>query len=173
MAPRLESLAGVQRVQIFGAPAIAMRIWLDPERMTALDITPSEVRAAIAANNVLAPVGDTEGPRLAINLAANTVLHTVEDFERLIVREDGPTLIRLADVADVELGAESYSSSVYFRGTPALAVAIEVVPTANPLDVIAAVRARLPAIERQLPSGLEAVVVYDGTESSNVRSKSC
>jgi multidrug efflux pump len=163
VAPRLESLAGVQRVQIFGAPAIAMRIWLDPERMAALNVTPSEVRAAIAANNVLAPVGDTEGPALAINLAADTNLHTVEDFERLVVREDGATLIRLADVADVQLGAESYSSSVYFRGTPALAVAIEVVPTANPLDVIAAVRARLPAIKQQLPSDLKAAVVYDGT----------
>ena len=163
VAPRLESLAGVQRVQIFGAPAIAMRIWLDPERMTALNVTPSEVRAAIAANNVLAPVGDTEGPALAINLAADTNLHTVEDFERLVVREDGATLIRLVDVADVQLGAESYSSSVYFRGTPALAVAIEVVPTANPLDVIAAVRARLPAIKQQLPSDLKAAVVYDGT----------
>ena len=163
VAPRLESLAGVQRVQIFGAPAIAMRIWLDPERMTALNVTPLEVRTAIAANNVLAPVGDTEGPALAINLAADTSLHTVEDFERLVVREDGATLIRLVDVADVQLGAESYSSSVYFRGTPALAVAIEVVPTANPLDVIAAVRARLPAIKQQLPSDLKAAVVYDGT----------
>lgn len=163
VAPRLESLAGVQRVQIFGAPAIAMRIWLDPERMAALNVTPSEVRAAIAANNVLAPVDDTEGPALAINLTADTNLHTVEDFERLVVREDGATLIRLADVADVQLGAESYSSSVYFRGTPALAVAIEVVPTANPLDVIAAVRARLPAIKQQLPSDLKAAVVYDGT----------
>lgn len=161
--PRLESVAGVQRVQIFGAPAIAMRVWLDPGRMTALNITASEVRAAIAANNVLAPVGDTEGPAVAINLAADTNLHTVEEFEQLVVREDGATLIRLGDVADVQLGAESYSSSVYFRGTPAIAVAIEVAPSANPLKVIAAVRERLPAIERQLPSSLEATVAYDGT----------
>jgi multidrug efflux pump len=163
VAPRLESVAGVQRVQLLGAPALAMRVWLDPVRMTALGVTASEVRAALAANNVLAPVGGTEGPALAIDLAADTNLHTVEDFERLVVREAGTALIRLADVARVELGAESYASSVYFRGTPAMALAVEVVPSANPLEVIADVRERLPAIERQLPAGLAAAVVYDGT----------
>jgi multidrug efflux pump len=163
VAPRLETVAGVQRVLIIGAPPIAMRVWLDPERMTAHDMTASEVRAALAANNVLAPVGDTESARLAVNLAAETNLHSADNFERLVVRQGAASLVRLADVADVSLGAESYSSSVYFRGEPALALAIEVVPSANPLEVIANVRAELPALERQLPSGVDAAVVYDGT----------
>lgn len=163
VTPRIESLAGVQRAQILGAPAVAMRIWLDPERMTAANVTASEVRAALAANNVLAPVGDTEGRSVAVNLAADTHLQTVQDFERLVVRQEAGTLIRLREVARVQLGAENYSSSVYYKGKPSLAIAIEVVPDANPLDVIAGVRSELPSIERQLPSGLDAAVVYDGT----------
>ena len=163
VAPRLETVSGVQRVLIIGAPAIAMRVWLDPERMVARNVTASEVRAALAANNVLAPVGDTENARLTVSLAADTNLHTAEGFEGLVVRQDSTSLVRLEDVADVDLGAESYTSSVYFRGEPALAAAIEVVPSANPLEVIADVRAELPTIERQLPSAVSAAVVYDGT----------
>lgn len=163
VVPRLEGIVGVQRAQIFGAPSIAMRVWLDPQRMAALNVTAAEVRSAIAANNVLAPAGTVEGPVLAVNLAADTDLHSAQDFERMVVRQQGTTLIRLGDVADVELGAESYASSAYFRGKPTLAMAIEVVPTANPLDVIAEVRERLPAIQKQLPSGLQGAIAYDGT----------
>ena len=161
--PQLESVPGVQQAQILGAVAVAMRVWLDPQRMAALNVTPTDVRTALAANNYLAAVGETDGPSLSINLSAATDLRTVEEFSRLVVREDGATLIRLADVADVALGAESYNSSVFFQGTPAVFIGIEVAPTANPLDVISEVRAILPELKGQLPSGITLVVAYDGT----------
>jgi multidrug efflux pump len=161
--PQLESIDGVQQAQIIGAQEVAMRIWLDPQRLTAHHVTAADVRQALVANNFLSAVGDTRGTMLSINLEANTLLHSVEDFERLVVREEGNAVIRLRDVATVALGAVSYDTSVYFNGTPAVFMAIEVVPTENVLDVIGRVRAILPDIQRNLPQGIEGQAVYDAT----------
>jgi multidrug efflux pump len=161
--PQLESIDGVQQAQIIGAQEIAMRIWLDPQRLTAHHVTATDVRQALATNNFLSAIGDTRGTMLSINLEANTALHSVEGFERLVVRKEGNAVIRLRDVATVALGAVSYETSVYFNGTPAVFMAIEVVPTENVLDVIGRVRTILPDIQRQLPQGIEGQAVYDAT----------
>ena len=161
--PRLESVAGVQQANILGEQVLAMRIWLDPRRMAALNVTAAEVRAALAANNYLAAVGNTKGTTLSVDLNANTSLTSAQEFEQLVVRESGPSLIRLSDVADVRLGAESYDTSVFFDGRPAVFMSIDVVPTANPLSVIAAVRDVLPEIFDRLPQGVEGLIVHDNT----------
>jgi multidrug efflux pump len=161
--PRLESLEGVQQAQILGGKTIAMRVWLNPNKMAALAVTPAEVRESLAANNFVAAVGDTKGSTLSIKLDASTSLHSVADFERLVVRRDGDTLIRLRDVAGVELGAESYETSVFFQGKTAVFIAIEVLPTANPLNVIGRVRDLFPDIQDQLPQGIEGIIVQDNT----------
>ena len=162
--PRLSALEGVQRADILGGRTFAMRIWLKPDRMTALNINPSEVRDALAANNFLSAVGHTKGSLVQVNLTANTDLRSVEEFKNLVVRQSGNTLVRLRDIADVVLGAEDYDSEVRFSGERAVFMGVWPLPTANSLDVIKRVRAELTSIQRDLPTGLNARIAYDATK---------
>src|SRR5512142_2385243 len=98
--PRLSAIGGVQRADILGARTFAMRIWLRPERMAALNISPAQVRAALAANNFLSAVGQSKGSYIQVNLTANTNLRTVDDFKNLAVREQNGTIVRLREIAD-------------------------------------------------------------------------
>jgi multidrug efflux pump len=161
--PRLTAVPGVQRAEILGGRTFAMRIWLKPERMAALNISPAQVRRALAGNNYLSAVGQTKGALVTVNLTANTDLRTVEEFENLVLRESGGAIVRLEDVADVVLGAEDYDSAVRFSGEQAVFMGVWVMPTANTLDVIKAVRAELEKIKKELPSGMEAGLGYDST----------
>ncbi len=161
--PRLASVNGVQSAQILGGRTFAMRIWLKPDRLAAYGLSPAQVRQALAANNSLAAVGATKGSMISINLNAATDLHTPEEFRQLVLAERNGTIIRVRDVADVVLGAESYDSSVNFGDQHATMVAINVLPTANALTVIKDVRAVFPEIAAQLPAGLKALILYDAT----------
>jgi len=163
--PRLETVAGVQQAQTIGSQTIAMRIWLEPRRMAALGVTPTQVRTVIEQSNFLAAVGETKGATLSIPLKVETNLDSVEAFEKLIVREQDGTIIRLRDIADVRLGAESYDSSVLFGDKTVVFTGVEIAPDANLLSTVAGVRDLFPDIQSQLPSGLEGVIVYDSTES--------
>src|SRR6201998_926927 len=118
--PRLTAVGGVQKADILGGRYFAMRIWMKPDRMAALDISPSQVRDALARNNFLSAVGNTKGSLLQVNLTANTDLHTADDFKKLVVRQSGNTLVRLGDIADVVLGAEDYNAQVHFSGQGAV-----------------------------------------------------
>jgi multidrug efflux pump len=162
--PRLSALEGVQRADILGGRTFAMRIWLKAERMTALNINPSQVRDALAANNFLSAVGHTKGSLVQVNLTANTDLRSVEEFKNLVVRQSGDTLVRLRDIADVALGAEDYDSEVRFSGERAVFMGVWPLPTANSLDVIKRVRTELSAIKKELPSGLKGGIAYDATK---------
>jgi len=161
--PRLAAIEGVQRADILGGRTFAMRIWLKPDRMTALNISPDQVRQKLAANNFLAAVGQTKGALVQVNLTANTDLRSVEEFRNLVIRRSGDHLVRLSDVADVVLGAEDYDSEVRFSGQGAVFMGVWVLPNANTLDVIKRVRVEMAAIRKQLPSGLNGNVAYDAT----------
>ena len=163
--PKLATINVVQRARILGDRTFAMRAWLKPERMAALGITPSDVYAALEQNNVLAAVGSTKGTNVALDLKAETDLNDVAGFRRLVIRAQDNAIVRLEDVADVELGSESYAASVTFNGQKATFMGIEVAPDANSLDVIAEVRKVLEdEIFPQMPEGLEGNIPYDGTE---------
>src|SRR5881396_2896340 len=112
--PRLSAIPGVQAADILGGRTFAMRIWLKPDRMAALNVSPAQVRQALAANNYLAAVGQTKGSLVKVNLTANTDLHTADDFKQLVIRQENGKLVRLSDVADVVLGAEDYDTEVRF-----------------------------------------------------------
>ena len=161
--PRLTAVPGVQRAEILGGRVFAMRIWLKPERMAALNISPAQVRRALAGNNYLSAVGQTKGALVTVNLTANTDLRTAEEFEKLVLRESGGAVVRLEDVADVVLGAEDYDSAVRFSGEQAVFMGVWVMPTANTLDVIKAVRVELEKLKKELPAGLDAGIGYDST----------
>ncbi len=149
--PRLTAVPGVQRAEILGGRTFAMRIWLKPDRMAALNISPAQVRRALAGNNYLSAVGQTKGSLVTVNLTANTDLGSVEEFEQLVLRESGGAVVRLKDIADVELGAENYDSAVRFSGEQAVFMGVWVLPNANTLDVIHGVREELEKIKAELP----------------------
>ncbi len=162
--PRLAAVTGVQNAEILGARTFAMRVWLKPLEMAALNVSPSQVYGALASNNFLAAVGSTKGAFVQVNLTANTDLHTVEEFKNLVVREQNGTVIHLEDVADVELGAEDYDTEVRFNGQTAVFMGIFPLPNANTIDVVARIRVELDAIKKDLPPGLEASIGYDASE---------
>jgi multidrug efflux pump len=161
--PRLSSIEGVQRADILGARTFAMRIWLRPDRMASLNVSPAQVRQALAANNYLSAVGQTKGSLVQVNLTANTDLRSVREFQQLVVREQGGAVVRLADVADVALGAEDYDAAVNFSGQTAVFIGVWPLPNANSLDVITRVRAEMASLGRDLPEQLRGVVAYDAT----------
>jgi multidrug efflux pump len=165
--PRLTSVAGVQTANILGGRTFAMRIWMKPERMAALNISPSDVRNALSKNNYLAAIGSTKGSLLQVNLTANTDLHTAEQFKQLVVSQTNGTLVRLGDIADVVLGAEDYDSEVRFTGKKAVFMGIFVLPNANSVDVIKRCRAEVDEIRKELPRGMEVEVAYDATAYIN------
>ena len=165
--PKLSAINGVQRAEILGDRTFAMRIWLKPDRMAALNISPTDVRAALQANNYLSAVGATKGAMISVNLVANTNLKTAEEFRKLAIKQADGTIVRLEEIADVALGAENYNSEVRFNGQTATFMGIWVLPTANSLDVIRKVRESLPGIEKAMPSGIKIGVPYDSTTYIN------
>jgi len=162
--PRLTAIEGVQKADILGGRTFAMRIWLKPDRLAAFNISPTEVRNALMANNFLSAVGHTKGSLVSVNLTANTDLRSVDEFKNLVVRRNGDQLVRLQDVADVVLGAEDYDSEVRFSGERAVFMGVWVLPNANSLDVVKRVRQEMALIEKDLPTGLNARVAYDATQ---------
>jgi multidrug efflux pump len=162
--PKLSAISGVQRADILGKRTFAMRIWLKPEKMAALGITPSAVRDALANNNYLSALGKTKGSMVSVNLVANTDLRTAEEFRQLVVKQDKGTVVRLGEIADVVLGAETYDEDVRFNGESATFMGVWVLPTANSLEVIKNVRAAIPEIRAQLPAGMKVGIPYDSTE---------
>jgi len=163
--PQLATIPGVQQAEILGAGTFAMRIWLDPERMAALGVTGNDIRQALQANNVLSAVGRTRGQMVSVNLTADTDLQSVEDFQRLVVRSENESLVRLEEVAEVELGPESFDASVTYNGLDAVFIGVEIAPDANAVDVIGEVRRVWDElIIPRLPEGLEATISYDSAE---------
>src|SRR5439155_17074816 len=97
--PRLTALEGVQRADILGGRTFAMRIWLKPDRLAAFNISPSQIRESLVANNFLSAMGHTKGSLIQVNLTANTDLRSVEEFRNLVIHRNGDQLVRLRDVA--------------------------------------------------------------------------
>ncbi len=162
--PRLQAVDGVAKATINGNQNFAMRVWLDPERMVALGVTAADVRTALQKNNYLAGVGQTKDDLVGIELTASTSIADVGAFNELVVRTDGSQLVRLQDVAKVALDAANYDQLSWFNGKPAIMVAIEASPGANPLDVSDEVRALVDEISRNLPEGLVLNKVHDGSQ---------
>ena len=161
--PKLSAISGVQRADILGDRTFAMRIWLKPDKMAALGITPSAVHDALAKNNYLSAVGSTKGSMVSVNLVANTNLTTADEFRQLVVKQDNGVVVRLGEIADVVLGAQNYDSEVRFNGETATFMGIWVLPTANSLQVIKEVRDVIPGIQAQLPPGMKVGIPYDAT----------
>ncbi len=161
--PKLQTIDGVANAEILGGQVFAMRIWLDPDRMAARGVTPLDVKRALAANNFTSAPGQVKADFVQTNIDAKTSLTDPASFGRLVVLNRGDALVRLGDVATIELGPQSSDSSSVFDGLKAVFIGVYATPTANPLTVISNVRKMVPEIQRELPPGLEAAIAYDAT----------
>ena len=161
--PKLQAVPGVQTAEMLGAKYFALRAWLDPEKLGAYNLTPAAVAQALANNNFIAGVGTTKGQMVQVNLNASTDLHSLDAFRELVIKQSGPSIVRLKDVATVSLGNDDYNSQTSFDGQHAVYIGIQVAPAANLLDVIKGVRTIFPSIQQQLPQGLNGAIVYDST----------
>ncbi len=162
--PRLAAVKGVQKADVLGGRVFAMRVWLKPDELAARGLSPAEVRQALSANNALAAVGATKGSMLSVSLVADTDLKNVEQFRQMVVAERNGVIIRLEDVADVVLGAESYDEEVRFGGKTATFMGIWVLPTESTVEVMTRVRETFPDIQASLPAGLNGLIAYDATQ---------
>lgn len=162
--PKLQSVAGVSSADILGGNPFALRVWLKPIRMAALNVTTEDINKALISNNYLSAAGQLKGLYTLININAHTDLHTVKEFKNVVIRQSKGKLVHLRDVADLELGAENYSSSVTFNGKRGVFIGINALPSANPLTVIKDIRKELPNIASGLPPSLTQTVVYDSTK---------
>jgi multidrug efflux pump len=161
--PEFQTLAGVQRVNIEGPRPMAMRIWLNADRMDAFDITPVQVQAALRRNNFIAAVGRTKGEDVQVDLLTNTDLRTASEFEQLIVREREGTIIRLRDIARVALESEEPTGQAGFNGKPAVWLSVWPLPSANELEVATLLKERIEQVRPHLPASVNMVLAYDGT----------
>ncbi len=162
--PKLQTVEGVQLAEILGKRQFAMRAWLDPNKMAGFGITSTDVSNALAKNDFISAIGRTDGRMVTVNLTADTGLHTVEEFEKLVIKTKNGAIVRLSDVATVSLGSEDYNTVVSFDAKDAVYIGIKIAPAANLLTTIEKIRLVFPDIEKQLPQGLHGRIVYDSTK---------
>jgi multidrug efflux pump len=158
---QLQTLSGVAEVRLFGDREYSMRIWLDPERLAAYQLTPQDVELALRRQNVEVPSGRIESLQREFTVLAETDLRTPEQFNDLIIKEANGYLVRLADVGHAELGALDERRVVRFNGKPAIALGVVKQATANPLEVSNEVNKVLPTIAATLPAGMQVKVAHD------------
>jgi multidrug efflux pump len=162
--PQLATIQGVQRVtNQEGGRQIAMRVWIDPDRLAAVGLAPGDVQAALRRNNYLAAVGQTKGKQVQINLLANTDLRSVEEFENLIVADRGGAIVRLRDVAKVELGAEEADLIAKYNEDEGVYLGVWPLVGANEIDVAHRLKDEMDRIRPTLPPDMEMRLVWDGT----------
>jgi multidrug efflux pump len=160
---RVQNLPGVAQAQVYGN-RYAMRVWLDPEKLAAVSLTPADVENALRAQNIEIPAGRVESRQREFTVLSETDLKTPEQFAAVIInRSDAGYLVRLGDVAKIELGADSSRFRARYNGNNAIPLGIVKQATANPLEISAALHTLLPQITRSLPEGMKVEVAYDTT----------
>lgn len=165
--PKLQAVNGVQLAQILGNGQFAMRAWLDPIKMGAMNLSAAQVSQAMSNNNFVSAAGRTDGNMFIQNLSADTSLTNVDEFRNLVIKAENGAIVRLKDISEVDMGAQNYNTSVKFDGRSAVYIAITVAPNANLLTVINQIKTIFPDIQEQLPEGLNAAIVYDASAYVN------
>jgi len=163
MQPQFATLPGVQRVTLEGARPIAMRVWIDPDRLAALNLSPGDVQNALRRNNFLAAVGRTKGNMVEVNLLANTDLRTEQEFSDIIVSERAGSIVRLSDVADVKLGAEEPDYIAKENKQESVYLGVWPLVGSNEIEIQQALTKKMEEIQVTLPKDMKMKLVYDGT----------
>ncbi|MBS1221878.1 MAG: acrB [Proteobacteria bacterium] len=167
----LKRLPGVGDAQVFGALDYSMRVWLKPDRMAQLGVTTSDVAQAINAQNRQNAAGKIgqepapDGQQLVYTVTAKGRLISPEQFGDIIIRAAGPNgVLRIRDIARVELGAQTYDASARLMGQPVTGIGIFLQSGANALEVAQAVRVKMEELKQKFPSGMDYVIPYDTTK---------
>ncbi|MEQ9122256.1 MAG: efflux RND transporter permease subunit, partial [Alphaproteobacteria bacterium] len=160
---RLQILPGVSSARIFGERRYSMRIWLDPDRLAALDLTPLDVEVALRSQNVEIPAGRIESTNREFSVLSKTGLTTPAEFDALVLRRVGDYVVRLAHVGHAGIGQVGSRRVVRFHGQRAFGLGVIKQATANPLEVANAVKEALPAISASMPEGMQAHIAFDST----------
>ena len=159
---RIQTIPGVAQAQVFSS-TYAMRVWLQPQRLAGFGLTPADVEAALRAQNVEIPAGRVEGTAREFTVLSETDLQTPEEFGAVILGNVNGSLVRLSDVARVELGSQEERFRARFNGTNAVPLAIVKQAVANPLDISEALKDMLPRIQSSLPEGMKIEIAFDST----------
>lgn len=159
--PLVSTIEGVSSAEIIGGQNLAMRLWLDPARMAARGLTPSDIAQAIRANNFQTAPGQMKGEYVLANIDVNTDLTSVEEFRNLVVKSAGGAVVRLRDIGTVELGAQSYDQSALLNGETAVYLGVKGTPTGNPLDIVANVKDLIERLKKDMPPSMKTAVPYD------------
>ncbi|OOF84515.1 transporter [Rodentibacter ratti] len=165
--PQFFTIEGVAEVQIFGAAEYAMRIWLDPQKMAAQNLSASQVMSALSANNIQTAAGSDNGYYVSYRNKVETTTKSVEQLSNLIVASNGDDLVRLRDIATVELNKESDNSRATANGGESVVLGINPTSSANPLTVAEKIRPLYASIQKQLPDSMESDILYDSTIAIN------
>ena len=147
----LQSVRGVQDVHVEGGQAFALRAWLDPVKLAAHGLTAVDVSTALTNNDFVTGAGTTSGEMTSVNLGVTTGLHSASGFRNMVIKQTDGGIVRLGDVADVELGADQYGQSLLFDGLPGVFLEVEALPSANIVEVAKRARAKFDELQRGLP----------------------
>ncbi|QDV27463.1 efflux RND transporter permease subunit [Aureliella helgolandensis] len=162
--PQLATTAGVQRVGVEAGQAPAMRIWISPNRLSELNLTPGDVYNSLRRNNYLAAIGRVRSDRVQIDLLANTDLRSVEEFQDLIVSQADGSIIRMRDVAEIELGSEEPMATAMYEGKEAVYLSVWPLPGSNEIEVANELNVALDRIRPSLPSHIDMQLAFDATK---------
>ncbi|XZE22511.1 efflux RND transporter permease subunit [Pirellulaceae bacterium SH449] len=161
--PQLKTLPGVQRIGIEAGQLPAMRIWISPERLSEVNLTPGDIFNALRRNNYLAAIGRIKSESVQIDLLTNTDLKTPEEFRDLIVAQRNDATIRLGDVAKVELGSEEPMMNAIYGGKPAVYVSVWPLPGSNEIEVAHNLRGEMAKLKESLPTNIDMQLAFDAT----------
>lgn len=161
---QLQTIPDVSNVQIWGEKRYSMRIWLNPDEMASKGITPVDVKNAITNENVELPSGSIEGNTMELTLRTMGQMHTAKEFNNIILREENGNVVRLRDIAEVELDAADIKSYMKMNGVPMVGVVVVPQPGANHIEIADAVYERMEQIKKDLPEGVEYTYGFDNTK---------
>ncbi|AXV32420.1 transporter [Aeromonas hydrophila] len=165
--PQLFTVGGVSKVDMYGGTKYALRVWLDPAKMAAFNLTAADVMSVLNSNNYQSATGQATGYFTLYNGNAETQVNTTEELERLVVATRDSKVIRLADIAKVSLEKSHDTYRATANGREAVVLAINAAPTANPINIAHDVLEMLPSLKSNMPSTMEANVLYDSTVAIN------
>ncbi len=159
--PMMTSIPGVASASFSGGAGPAMRVWIDPMKLAARGLTASDVSATLRANNVQAAPGQLRGNDTLFNITADTDVQNAAAFRDMVLKKSDAGIVRLGDVATVELGSQNYDSIAISSGIPSATLAITPTPDGNPLEIVDAINKLIPQIRDAAPEGVEVISVFD------------
>lgn len=160
--PMFAGIPGVGSVDINGGQTLALRIWIDPVKLAARGLSAGEIAAALRANNVQSAPGQLKSSLTVTNISAATDLRSVDDFSRMVIKSNATGgVVRLSDVATVEIGGQNYNNASFATGIPAVFAAIFPTPDGNPLEIVRQAQDLVPRIRAMAPPGLQVMPNYD------------